>query len=106
MSRVTCHVSPVTCHMSRVIYIFYFYFFLQSGETSQGRVCYQRGLPPLVYTVARLEGVDMGGRGFLALYMGGLVSTLQPQQSSRPKGSASVLFYVPSSRLRTSYTFW
>ena len=27
-------------------------------------------------TVARLEGVDMGGRGLLALYMGGLLITL------------------------------
>ena len=42
MSRVTCHVSD----------IFYFLFiFGQSGEASQGRVCYQRGLPRLVFTV-------------------------------------------------------
>ena len=44
MSRVTCHVSHVTCHVSH----FFYFFFLQSGEASQGRVCYQRGLPRLV----------------------------------------------------------
>ena len=59
----TCHVSGVTCHMSHVTYHlshityhvsdFNFYFFYlifwggQSGEASQGRVCYQR-LPRLV----------------------------------------------------------
>ena len=42
MSHVTCHLSPVTCHMS------HFFFFLQNGEVSQWRVCYQRGLPRLV----------------------------------------------------------
>ena len=43
VSRVMCHVSRVTCHMSH-IYI----FFLQSGEISRWRLCYQRGLPRLV----------------------------------------------------------
>ena len=54
VSGVTCHVSPVTCHMSRVR----FYFFWgggQSGEASQGRVCYQRGLPRLVYYTSSLS---------------------------------------------------
>ena len=45
MSRVTCHVSPVTCHMSRVRF---FFGGGPSGEASQGKVCYQRGLPCLV----------------------------------------------------------
>ena len=35
VSRVTCHMPRVTCH----------------GETSQWRVCYQRGLPCLVYII-------------------------------------------------------
>ena len=51
MSRVTCHMSPVACHMSLVGFLFYFFlllFFRQSGEASQRRVCYQRGLPRLV----------------------------------------------------------
>ena len=38
MSSVTCHLSPVTCHVS--------HFFLQSGEASQCKVCYQRCLSP------------------------------------------------------------
>ena len=59
MSGVTCHVSHVTCHMSRVmcqifLFFFFFFFFGQSGEASQGRVCYQRGLPRLVYSTNRV----------------------------------------------------
>ena len=50
MSCVTCHVSPVTCNLSHVTcHIFLLLFSLQSGEASQGRVCYQRGLPRLVF---------------------------------------------------------
>ena len=50
VSGVTCHVSHVTCHMSCVMcQIFILFFFLQSGEASQGRVCYQRGLPRPVF---------------------------------------------------------
>ena len=41
----TCHVSRVKCHVS---FLFYF-FFGQSGEAFWWRVCYQRGLPLLVY---------------------------------------------------------
>ena len=65
MSHVTCHVSHVTCHMSRVmchvsrvtchvshVFIFLFLIFLgQSGEAYPWRVCYQRGLPRLVYFI-------------------------------------------------------
>ena len=48
VSRVTCHVSRVTCH--NFFNFFYFLFFLgQSGEAYRCRVCYQQGLPPLVY---------------------------------------------------------
>ena len=52
MSRVTCHMSPVTCHISCVRFflnLFIYFFWVQSGEASQGRVCYQRGLPHLVF---------------------------------------------------------
>ena len=48
VSRVTCQVSGVTCHLS--------HFFLPlnkmgpSGGASRWRVCYQRGLPRLVFT--------------------------------------------------------
>ena len=49
ISRVTCHVSRVTCHVSHVTFLFYFLFFGQSGEAYRWRVCYQRGLPSLVY---------------------------------------------------------
>ena len=51
LSRVTCHVSHVTCHMSHVKKNIYIYFFLngKSGEASRSRVCYQRGLPRLVW---------------------------------------------------------
>ena len=44
MSRVTCHMSGVTCHVSDKKKKK-----LQSGEASLGRVCYQRGLPRLVF---------------------------------------------------------
>ena len=52
VSHVTCHVSPVTCHMS-----FVFCLFLQIGGTSRWRVCYQRGLPCLIFHCIGL-GVD------------------------------------------------
>ena len=48
MSRVTCHVSCVMCHMSHVT-IFSSSFFGQRGEAYRWRVCYQRGLPRLVF---------------------------------------------------------
>ena len=56
--------SPVTCHRSNflfyiLIYIFFFLLFLrkkigQSGGASQWRVCYQRGLPRLVFKASAL----------------------------------------------------
>ena len=57
VSNVTCHVSGVTCQLSHVtcqfffLFFFFFFFLGQSGEASQGRVCYQRGLPRLVLVV-------------------------------------------------------
>ena len=47
-SRVTYHVSPVTYHVSHV-------FFWQSGEAYRWRVCYQRGLPRLVFNQCHLQ---------------------------------------------------
>ena len=50
MSHVTCHVSHVTCHVSHVIcHFFFFLFFGQSGQAYWWKVCYQQGLPRLVY---------------------------------------------------------
>ena len=50
MSRVTCHVSHVMCHMSQFfLSIFLSIFFGQSGEAYRWMVCYQRGLPRLVF---------------------------------------------------------
>ena len=51
LSPVTCHVSYVMCHMLQYFLFFFSYFFGQSGEASRWRVCYQRGLPRLVYFV-------------------------------------------------------
>ena len=45
--HVMCHVSRVTCNVSHVT--FFSSFFLQSGEAYRLRVCYQRGLPRLVF---------------------------------------------------------
>ena len=54
MSHVTCHVSCVTCHVSHVmchmpILLFIYFFLGQLGEAYRWRVCYQRGLPRLVF---------------------------------------------------------
>ena len=48
MSHVTCHVSRVTCYVS------YDIFFLQNVGAIRCRVCYQRGLPRLVYTKSNI----------------------------------------------------
>ena len=54
LSRVKCHMSPVTCQKKNSSYFFFFSFLSlkkigQSGGPSRWRVCYQRGLPRLVY---------------------------------------------------------
>ena len=52
LSRVTCHLSRVTCHLLHIFYIFIFFILqknLQSVGASRWRVCYQRGLPRLVF---------------------------------------------------------
>ena len=50
VSCVTCNVSHVLCHMSHVIF-FSPFFFGQSGEAIRWRVCYERGLPCLLFVV-------------------------------------------------------
>ena len=50
VSCVTCHLSHVTCHLSHVkIFFFLSKKIQQSGGASRWRVCYQQGLPRLVY---------------------------------------------------------
>ena len=51
MSCVTCQVSGVTCHVSGIpCQLLNVIFFVgQSGVAWQWRVCYQRGLPCLVF---------------------------------------------------------
>ena len=57
MSCVMCHVSHVTCHMSHVACHVSFVTTTkkmkkngQSGGASRSRVCYERGLPRLVFS--------------------------------------------------------
>ena len=50
VSHVTCHMSCVTCH-------------IDSGEASQWRVCYQRGLPCLVLIAKRRKKFELVGGG-------------------------------------------
>ena len=47
-----CHMSRVTCHMSRIT----FYFFGQHVKASRRRLLYQRGTPPLVFSLNRPTG--------------------------------------------------
>ena len=51
MLCVMCRVSHVTCHVSHVTII---NFYGQSGEAIRQRVCYQWGLPSLVFNVLLL----------------------------------------------------
>ena len=46
-----CHVSYVRCQLSgvRCNFFYIYFFFLQNGGACRGRVCYQRGLPRLVF---------------------------------------------------------
>ena len=56
MSCVTCHVSHVMHHMSCVnchMSHFFSSFFWQCGEAYRWRVCYQWGLPRLVFWTGR-----------------------------------------------------
>ena len=91
MSRVTCHVSPVTCHMS--IYIYIFNLFKkngQSGGASRWRVCYQWGLHRLVFYPSLIHWVLL----FL-LPIGG-VSSVEGLQSMELLGLVWKHLYVES----------
>ena len=49
MSHFTCHLSYITSQVSHVTHFFFLFFLLESGGVSFWRVCYQRGLPRLVF---------------------------------------------------------
>ena len=51
-----CHLSHITCQVSFVTIFFFNIFLGQRGGASQFRVCYQQGLPRLVYKQAGLHG--------------------------------------------------
>ena len=74
MSRVICHKSHVMCHMSCFVCLFFFFFLLLlfglSGEGYWWSVCYQRGLPRLVYTGLELSGnVKFGHKGSIYAHL-------------------------------------
>ena len=57
----------MTCHM---LFLFiYLFFFGQSGEAYWWRVCYQRGLPRLVYENKALGGVLGACMVFVAMQL-------------------------------------
>ena len=76
MSHVMCQVSGVRCQVSHVIFFILLFFFLQSGEASRWRVCYQRGLPRLVFIVS-LDGIvivfQLSGMKLVSI-LGGIVT--------------------------------
>ena len=53
VSLVICHVSHVTCQVSYVMSLFFLFFFGQSDEAYWWRICYQQGLPHLIYRLLR-----------------------------------------------------
>ena len=89
VSHFRCPVSGVRCQVSGVRCIFFSSFFLssflQSGEASRYRVCYQRGLPRLVSS------------NFLIL------STGVPRRRSLPKIAARWRYRLPSNHLTAHY---
>ena len=60
MSHVMCHMSYGMCQVAKVMchnffsYFNFLFIFLQSGGASRWRVCYQRGLPRLVFLIIML----------------------------------------------------
>ena len=63
LSPVTCHVSCAMCHILRVTChmshdYFFIIFFGQSGKARWWRVCYQRGLPRLVFTLCMFQKLE------------------------------------------------
>ena len=70
VSPVTCHVSPVTCHLSnvkqkkfkdkkKIMTFFYLKKIRKIGGASRWRVCYQRGLPRLVFINGAIPYEDL-----------------------------------------------
>ena len=88
MSCVTCHVSHVTCHMACVTC--HFFFFRQSGESYRWRVCYQRGLPRLVfiniYISYRKNGLSGGASRWRVCYQRGLPRLVSTKKSHLTHG--------------------
>ena len=83
VSHVTCHVSHVTCHILRVICPIFciFLFFGQSSRASWLRVCYQRGLPRLVFLAWLLQ------KEFIQK-VPNLPDTLAPRHPGRPAAAS------------------
>ena len=89
MSRVTCHVSCVTCHMSH---------FFSSLEVYWWRVCYQRGLPRLVFLPWPFFSLFWHGTTLSLYLFFRLFSTLlfipytsQSEAEKRPRGRNTLL---------------
>ena len=53
-----CHISRVTCHVSHVIF-FLFFFSSLFCEAYRWRVCYQRGLPLLVFVITYNHAISL-----------------------------------------------
>ena len=62
VSCVACHVSCVMCHLPCVPCFFCFFLCkkdFQSGGASRWRVCYQQGLPRLVFYIFRPRSLPL-----------------------------------------------
>ena len=61
VSRITCQMSHFTCHLTCItsqvsnVTHFFFFFLLESGRVSLWRVCYQWGLPRLVFRLFLIQ---------------------------------------------------
>ena len=123
MSRVMCHMSRVTCHMSHVTCPKEKKKrekkFGQSGGASRWRVCYQRGLPRLVFlTFGKFQVVSFPSKEGLPFsvtppaishlpimaqpfpphyYKGGLPTTLQPVSRLKTSYQQQVTILPPPS---------
>ena len=84
ISLITCHVSHLSCHMS---HIFSSFFLLEIGGVSWWRVCYQWGLPRLIF------------RLFLIKNMHGIISSVflatpPPYVSPKISGLSPKILYL------------
>ena len=105
VSRITCHMSHVTCHMSHVTCHF-FLFFRPSGEAYWWRVCYQRGLPRLVYKGEYIVTYFFSQQFSVASQSPPVFPQLSLPQMRRPSQSSSFL-QSPSLILhRRLMSFW